>query len=103
MNKVAVRTHGGEQWVWYYCPGCKELHGVPAKRWNWNGDLELPTLHPSVRHYHVQPDTNQQITHCHYHVKGGVIEFCDDCPHELKGQKVELQEPTAQASVPDDS
>ena len=100
MPKVAVRTHAGVQFVWYACPGCKHLHGVPADRWNWNGSEESPTLSPSVRHYYHHPTTRVETTTCHYHLRNGKIEFCNDCQHDLKGQTVELLEPT---DVPDDS
>jgi ribosomal protein L34E len=100
MPKVAVRQHGKDQYVWYYCPGCKQLHGVPSERWHWNGDVESPTLTPSVRHYIPAVEGRVEKTTCHYHVVAGKIEFCADCEHELKGQKVELQEPM---NVPDNS
>lgn len=99
MPKVAVRTHAGVKYVWYACPGCKHLHGVPAERWLWNGDVEFPTLSPSVRHYYTTHEGNERTT-CHYHVVNGVIQFCGDCGHDLKGQSVELNEPT---NVPEDS
>lgn len=98
--KVAVRVHGGEQWVWYHCPGCKRLHGVPSERWNWNGSLESPTLSPSVRHYIPADEGRPEKTTCHYHIRDGKIEYCGDCDHELKGQTVEMIEPSG---VPDNT
>lgn len=98
--KVAVRVHGGEEHVWYHCLGCKRNHVVPSKRWNWNGNVELPTLSPSVRHY-IPADNNRfEITTCHYFVRNGKIEYCGDCEHDLKGQTVEMIEPT---NVPENS
>lgn len=97
--KVAKRTHGGETWVWYYCPGCKHNHGVPAERWSWNGSLESPTLSPSVKHY-IRHEDGTCETICHYFVREGRIEYCGDCPHDLKGHTVEMQTPT---NVPEDS
>ena len=101
--KVAVRVHKGVKYVWYHCPGCQRLHGVPAERWHWNGSEESPTLDPSVRHY--TPEDKEQnrpeVTHCHYHIRKGVIEFCGDCKdHSLSGQNIELQTPM---DVPDNS
>lgn len=99
--KVAVRTHGGVKHVWYYCHGCQELHNVPAERWNWNGDVENPTLSPSVRHYYPASDGRPEKTTCHYHVQGGKINYCGDCDHAFNGKTgVEMQEPTG---VPDNS
>jgi hypothetical protein len=102
MPKFDVSEHDGETYVRYTCPGCKHEHSVPAKRWNWNGDVNKPTLSPSVRHYITFPEgtkrAGQQHTTCHYHIIAGRIEFCGDCEHELKGQKVEL--PNCQGTTP---
>lgn len=102
--KVAVRVHQGVEHIWYHCPGCGHAHGVPTKRWNWNGCTKKPTLSPSVRHYIPKMEegeiTYPEQTICHYFIKDGFIEFCGDCPHPLAGQKVELQEPI---NVPDNS
>ena len=101
MPKFIVSEHGGEQWVRYRCPGCGHDHAVPAARWNWNGDVDKPTLSPSVRHYYEMPadvakkkgrSKNRQVTTCHYHIEDGMIKFCNDCPHKLKNQTVELPE-----------
>ncbi len=98
--KVAVRTHGGVQYVWYHCPGCKHNHGVPSERWHWNGSVDVPTLSPSVRHFIPAGDNRAEQTTCHYHVRDGRIEFCSDCEHDLRGQTHELNEPV---DVPDNS
>lgn len=98
--KVARRTHGGEEYIHYYCPGCKRNHSVPATRWRWNGSVESPTLGPSVRHYIPVDGERVEQTICHYFVRNGKIEYCGDCEHELKGQTVEMIEPT---NVPEDS
>lgn len=98
--KVAVRIHQGVKHVWYHCPGCKHLHGVPAERWHWNGSEDSPTLSPSVRHFTPAGEHGPEVTHCHYFVRDGRIEFCGDCKHEFAGKTVELQEPT---NVPDNS
>ena len=98
--KVATRINGGVKHVWYYCPGCKHNHYVPAERWNWNGSESAPTLSPSVRHFIPAMDGRPEETLCHYFVRDGRIEYCGDCPHEFSGKTVEMQEPT---NVPDNS
>ena len=95
MPKFDVTTDDkGEQHVRYTCPGCKHEHTVPAKRWNWNGSVDKPTLSPSVRHFYtkISPETGKsiEVTTCHNHVKNGVIEYCGDCQHSFSGTKVEL-------------
>ena len=94
MAKLYVENHN-VVWIRYPCPGCKHDHTVPAERWHWNGDVDKPTLSPSVRHYYHHPDDNREITICHYRIKNGVIEFCDDCQHKLRGQSVPMVEVAA--------
>lgn len=88
--RALVEEHDGEQYLIYHCPGCKHNHSVPAVRWNWNGNLEKPTLSPSVRHFIPAGEHGPEQTICHYHLRNGVLEFCNDCQHELKGQKIPL-------------
>lgn len=74
----------------YKCPGCKFSHRVetvtPNPRvgavWAFNGDLDRPTISPSVNYVGV----------CHHFVRDGRIEFLSDCTHDLAGQTVDLPE-----------
>lgn len=105
--KFVVRNHRGadgnkREFVYYWCSGCGHAHSVPAERWNWNKNVDLPTLSPSVRHYIVNPTTKEETTTCHYHLKDGVIEYCGDCPHNLKDQKVPLEEIPDDYGIPED-
>ena len=100
MPLVTVRNHQGVKYVWYYCPGCRHNHGVPAERWHWNGNEQLPTLSPSVRHYIPAGENRPEQTTCHYFVRDGKIEYCGDCPHEHSGKTVDMREPV---DVPDNS
>jgi hypothetical protein len=92
MAKVIVSTHEDELYVRYECPGCKHQHFVPAKRWNFNGNIDHPTLSPSVRHFIPASEYGPEKTVCHYFVRDGWIEYCGDCDHSLSGQRVELPE-----------
>lgn len=100
MAKVATRVHGGIDYVWYHCPGCRQLHGVPSKRWNWNGSEISPTLSPSVRHFIPAGEYGPEKTTCHYFVTDGKIHYCGDCAHDMAGKVVEMVEPE---DVPDNS
>lgn len=97
MSKVYRSEHNGEVYIRYACPGCKHDHAVPAVRWNWNEDMEKPTLSPSVRHFiphggrKGSADYSEE-TLCHYFIREGRIEFCGDCKHTLAGQTIELPE-----------
>ena len=58
--------------------------------WSWNGDMEKPTLKPSILNdpFYNGPKTGRN--HCF--VNDGMVKFLNDCTHELKGKTVELLE-----------
>ncbi len=65
--------------------------------WTWNGDLEHPTLSPSVLvtwDEYENGDAPPTPKRCHSFVRNGQIEFLNDCTHALAGQTVELPELT---------
>jgi hypothetical protein len=77
----------------FYCPGCKEEHGVWTTRsrynnctWTFNGNLEKPTFLPSVMVRH-----GLDIV-CHLYITEGVIHFLGDCTHELVNQSVPMED-----------
>lgn len=94
-----------------YCPGCREIHGVwikhdtnPTANWQWNGNLEKPTLSPSILVTGTRPITDDERDRimagehiekeprvCHSFVRDGNIEFLNDCTHELRGKTVPLE------------
>jgi len=95
----------------FFCVGCDETHSVRVEKptdWQFNGDLESPTLNPSVLirsgHYmneHKQGDpcwctaeidTAFHCKRCHTFVRNGMIEFLSDCSHSFAGQTIELPE-----------
>ncbi len=79
----------------FCCPGCVELTGgeglhlLPvntteqAPSWTFDGNLEAPTLSPSIRS-HVGGGV------CHSFLTAGRIEYLSDCTHSLAGQTVAL-------------
>lgn len=72
-----------------FCPACKHVHVFDA-RWQFDGNLENPTFHPSM---HVNPPGEAHIKRtptCHSLVRDGKIEYLNDCTHEMAGQTVEL-------------
>lgn len=88
----------------FVCPGCalmpgggSGLHMLPvnspnkAPQWEWNGDLERPTLSPSILTRgaeHHEPALSRHV--CHSFLRDGVFEFLGDCTHPLVGQRVPL-------------
>lgn len=89
-----------------FCPGCYEqskaanldegegcwllasLHCFSANIHSFNGDMEKPTLSPSLL---VSWSDRTQYC-CHSYVQDGTIRFLDDCTHGMKGQTVELMD-----------
>jgi Family of unknown function (DUF6527) len=69
----------------FFCPGCQCAHWVrtrgPHPLWEWNGDMERPTLSPSVL---CPPPGSVWL------VRDGKIEFLGDCQHPLAGRTVDL-------------
>lgn len=56
-----------------------------SPNWYWNGDVENPTLKPSVL-------TTRRDMRCHSFITNGVVDFLRDTTHEYSGQKVPLLE-----------
>ena len=79
----------------HWCPACNEPHGIAtAERnrcgaiWSFDGILDKPTFHPSIRCFTTEDGKERTI--CHYFITGGMIQFCGDNPHALNGQTVTL-------------
>ncbi|WP_296540048.1 DUF6527 family protein [Rhizorhabdus sp.] len=93
----------------FHCPGCGEQHsctvgeGSGRPRWGWNGDLDRPTLTPSVLVTYNGPDAGKLDEDgfrappaiCHSFVIDGQIRFLTDSTHALAGQTVDLPEISA--------
>lgn len=114
MSQKLETYTGGHGGVSFFCPGCGYRHyvttgeGAPA-RWSWNGDLEKPTLTPSVlvRSGHYVPGSEAEDCWCtfeertgrephfkcgvcHSFVTDGRIQYLGDCTHHLAGQTIDL-------------
>ncbi|WP_395144835.1 DUF6527 family protein [Armatimonas sp.] len=65
-------------------------------RWEWNGDVDFPTITPSVNEswgpipesyrQSGEPETGRN----HYIITAGRIQYCGDCTHSFAGQTQEL-------------
>jgi hypothetical protein len=58
---------------------------VDSRNWSWNGDIENPTLKPSIK-------TVFKDIVCHSFVNGGIISFLGDCTHNMVNTKETLVE-----------
>jgi hypothetical protein len=95
----------------FVCPGCilmeddprwqrSGLHllpvntnGVKTPQWTFDGNLEAPTLSPSILSSGPPySDSGKPLGRCHSFIEHGMIRFLDDCTHPLKGQTVPLPE-----------
>lgn len=94
-----AKFHTDRDSIVFQCPGCKTGHRLPVEgpnAWQWNRDLDAPTLSPSI---FVRSGKSTGGRVCHSHICEGRIQFLDDCTHELAGQTVDLpdwSDPTGQ-------
>lgn len=98
--KPVTNTDGSPYGVSFVCPGCGETHVIPTgtsrNAWSFNGDMDAPTLSPSILAY-PHPALNEageryETARCHSFVTDGRIQFLGDCTHALAGQTVALPE-----------
>lgn len=86
----------------FNCPGCGCLHWI-SDRWQFNGEMDRPTVSPSILVRGTVPVTDEQHRRimagekiepvplvCHSFVRDGRIEYLSDCTHALAGQTVEI-------------
>lgn len=107
---VKVRLRANGDGGAYMCP-CGDVHAFDGK-WKFDGNVEAPTLHPSMMvrsgHYctgqqgqpcwctyrkeHPEENLHESISCyvCHSFVRNGVVEFLGDCTHKLANQKVPI-------------
>ena len=79
----------GTQYIEYWCPGCGRI-SLPIsgeKAWGFNGNLDKPTLTPSVL---SQWDSPTKHNVCHSFVTDGEVKFLNDCTHSLAGATREI-------------
>lgn len=79
----------------FLCPGCGEAHSIytdegTRPRWSWDGDVENPTVSPSILVTVDFPPEDGGPIRCHSFVRRGSIQFLNDCTHALRGQTVAL-------------
>ena len=85
----------------FNCPGCECSHMIRISGvhpfWDWNGDLDKPTVTPSIRvTYPANPDALEEFKEwrlercCHSFVTDGKIQFLGDSTHKLAGLTVEI-------------
>lgn len=96
MAKVRERNEEGWYHYEFNCPGCKykhgfyvDRHGHKGAKWTFNGNLENPTVSPSIL---MTTSHSGRAYACHSFITDGMIQFLGDCTHHLAGKIVELPE-----------
>lgn len=82
--KVPI-SENQHQWQ-FHCPGCEKNHAIVESIHQFNGNINLPSILPSVFY-------NEETYRCHSFITNGKISFLADCTHKLAGkQNIELPE-----------
>lgn len=103
VARVKPILHNGKRYrdVVMWCPGCELIHRVtivgengdlPPFEWTWDGNIDAPTLSPSLlvtRRYGGDGPDGYDVR-CHSFVRAGRWEFLSDCSHALAGQTIAL-------------
>lgn len=55
--------------------------------WTWNGDLEKPTLRPSIRTGYYN---GKEMTEIHYWLNDGIADCLSDCKDGNNGKQIML-------------
>ena len=95
MGRVRIINNSKKpEWQGYgfLCPGCNEYHMVDNS-WQFNGDLDHPTFHPSI--LVNRKKLNPAVPICHSFITAGNIQFLSDSTHKLAGRTVDLPSITA--------
>lgn len=101
--RAALQQISGQQFVFIWCPACKDRHGVrchtpgqtpepPAQpgmgpSWSFDGNLDAPTIAPSLNVSWTQGE-GRVLARCHFVVTNGAIAYQGDCTHPMAGQTV---------------
>lgn len=89
MRLLVLPPHNGVTEIRFWCSPCAHLsptgglHAVSVPAWRWNGDLDRPTIRPSVL-------TRRGDERCHLFVTDGQIEYLADSSHDAAGFTLDL-------------
>jgi hypothetical protein len=74
----------------FRCPGCNGIHSITKEIWDFNDDLEKPTIKPSILSKFTPKSEGMSPKVCHSYVTDGKIRFLNDSTHDLAGKTVDL-------------
>lgn len=96
IRKASTQSAPDQTWdsFWAWCPGCGDLVIVPvnttlaSQSWDWDGNLESPTLSPSL--LTTYGSVGGVPRSCHSFLRAGQWEFLPDSTHTLSGKTVPM-------------
>lgn len=89
-RKVELVDDGDEQFLYMWCPGCEQVHGITVcgpGAWQWNRSQSRPTIQPPI--LFRDPTGGYR---CHSVIQDGHWQFLTDCTHALAGSIVEMSD-----------
>lgn len=101
MSATAQARLTADGRIMLWCPACDEAHWIQTDVWAFDGNLERPTISPSIlvrsKQWEPQYDFHNprhqvepgQLKICHSFVKDGRWQYLADCTHVMAGQTVE--------------
>ena len=87
MDKI-IKSKDGK--YMFRCPGCGGIHSINKKIWDFNDNLENPTIKPSILSKFTPQAKGMDKKICHSFVTNGKIKFLNDSTHNLAGETIEL-------------
>jgi len=79
-----------EEKGWYFfCPGCNSHHSID-KKWTFDGNLDSPTIYPSLLTQFKKANSSEIFKTCHLFVRDGKIIYLGDSTHRLSGQTIAM-------------
>jgi len=91
------KREDGKDWLVFTIHGIKQPVQIPVITsgsrektgcWTWNGDLEKPTVMPSIR---MQYYNDTEMVMYHYWLKDGVCISLNDCTDGNSGKNLPLE------------
>lgn len=73
-----------------WCPGCDDAHAIRDGLWEWDGNVDQPTISPSILVTLEFGAPGLTDRRCHSFVRNGQWQFLADCTHALSGQTVPM-------------
>lgn len=91
-----ISDHGIHyQALMFICPGCgNDLHMLPVNTdvktpvWQWDGDLEAPTITPSILTQWGNETSGIHI--CHSFLTQGIFNYLSNCTHSFANQQIPI-------------